>query len=351
MFGCVSVTRADNPNLKDKAGREGLLDNRAAKTLKGLIANILMQSARLYFGSASKIRQELLPQISAENERRRAEESRERLRRKNRREFRSKLRQYLKDLPVFLQSVEDYGNDLHIETDAHLADAQIKLEEFRQRLSDFRLPPAPKNLGSVEEPYSRYGANVRSIQAAISGLSDEVESRAEQINLTDPAILLQDQLSSQSNQIERRIHQWHGIINAIQSNENQRIRQIVDERVKRFQVEARPLLHRFETGQMSYVETSKAMNVKRQQIDEENRELFVSYIGALESLRDSIDLEHVAIFGIQEIGALQTEIERLNSLAQLGIAVEILGHELQSYDDTIGSGIKRLPRMFARVTL
>ena len=33
----------------------------------------------------------------------------------------------------------------------------------------------------------------------------------------------------------------------------------------------------------------------------------------------------------------------MNSLAQLGIAVEILGHELQSYDDIIGSGIRRLP--------
>ena len=41
MFGRIAITRAHNPNLKDKAGREGLLDNRAAKTLKGLISNIL----------------------------------------------------------------------------------------------------------------------------------------------------------------------------------------------------------------------------------------------------------------------------------------------------------------------
>ena len=40
---------------------------------------------------------------------------------------------------------------------------------------------------------------------------------------------------------------------------------------------------------------------------------------------------------------LRSDLEKLNSLAQLGIAVEILGHELQSYDDMIGSGLGRLP--------
>ena len=34
MFGRLGISRARNPNLKDKAGREGLLDNNAAKTLK-----------------------------------------------------------------------------------------------------------------------------------------------------------------------------------------------------------------------------------------------------------------------------------------------------------------------------
>ena len=52
-----------NPNLKDKAGREGLLDNQAAKTFRELVSNVLMQSARLYFGSDSDYRRDLLPEI------------------------------------------------------------------------------------------------------------------------------------------------------------------------------------------------------------------------------------------------------------------------------------------------
>ena len=65
-----------------------------------------------------------------------------------------------------------------------------------------------------------------------------------------------------------------------------------------FHDEATPLLHRFDTGQMSYADVSKAMIVLKRRIEEKNRDLFVPYIGAIESLRDSIDLEHLATFGL-----------------------------------------------------
>ena len=343
MFGRLSISRAHNPNLKDKAGREGLLDNRAAKTLKGIVANILMQSARRYFGSASEIRQELLPQISADNARRRATEARNRLRQRQRREFRSKLRNLSQDLPTFASEVETYAEELNIETELQLSKAQHSVEEFRERLSDFRLPGAPKNLGSLEDTYGQYRATLRSIQATIAEMGAEIERKTEEISPAKPDVLLEKQLASQAAQVHRRIRGWSHTLNALQREEHQRIRDIVKQRNKAFHAEATPLIHRFETGQLSYSETSKAMTVLKQRLDEENRELFISYIAALESLKESIDLEHLATFGMDELGELRTELERLNSLAQLGIAVEIVGHELQSYDDIIGSGIRRLP--------
>ncbi len=343
MFGRLSITRAENPNLKDKAGREGLLDNRAAKTLKALISNILMQSARRYFGSASEIRQDLLPQISADNARRRATEARNRLRQRQRREFRSKLQKLAQELPAFANEVETTAEEMNIETELQLSKAQQLVEELRERLSDFKLPGAPKNLGSLENTYGQYRATLRSVQAAIVEMGEEIERRTEEIAPTKPDILLEKQMASLAAQIHRRIRGWSLTLNTLQREENQRVREIVKQRNKVFHAEATPLIHRFETGQLSYPETSKAMNALKQRLDEENRDLFVSYIVALESLKESIDLEHLATFGMEELGELRTELERLNSLAQLGIAVEIVGHELQSYDDIIGSGIRKLP--------
>ncbi len=343
MFGRLAITREHNPNLKDKAGREGLLDNRAAKTLKSLISNLLMQSARRYFGSASEIRNELLPRISAENERKRAAEARNKLRRRHRREFLSKLKKYSRDLPNLLHDVEHYAENLDIGSEAQISQVQRTLEGFRERLADFRLPGAPKNLGASEDTYAHYRDTLRTARATVTALNERIDRDIERIKPTKPRILLKRQLASQAGRIHHRIQKWKSSIAALQKAEYQRILDIVKQRNKLFHAEAEPLLHRFETGELSYAEVSNLMDLLMRRMDEENREIFVPYIEALESLQDSIDLEHLATFGMEELGEVRGELERLNSLAQLGIAVEIVGHELQSYDDIIGSGLRRLP--------
>ena len=343
MFGRIAITRELNPNLKDKAGREGLLDNRAAKTLKALISNILMQSARRYFGSASDIRRDLLPEISAENRRRRVAEERSRLRRRQRKQFRTRLRKYSQQLPALVREAERCSETVDIQTEEQIAEAQQLLERLSDRVSDFRLPDAPKNLGALEESYVAYCDTLSSVQKTIGSMRKDLERRTETIVPARPDLLLQKQLARLAAYVHHRIQAWSRTIKRLQGQEHQRIEDIVQRRYMVFHDEATPLLHRFDTGQLSYIDTSQAMIVLKERIDEENSDLFVPYIGALESLRDSIDLEYLATFGMEEINELRTELDRLNSLAQLGIAVEILGHELESYDDIIGSGIRRLP--------
>ena len=50
MFGRIAITRENNPNLKDKAGREGFIENRASKLFREIVEKILLDSADKYFG-------------------------------------------------------------------------------------------------------------------------------------------------------------------------------------------------------------------------------------------------------------------------------------------------------------
>lgn len=343
MFGRLAITREHNPNLKDKAGREGLLDNRAAKTLKDLVSNLLMQSARRYFGSASEMRKEILPQIFADHRRKRAAESRERLRRRHRQAFRSKLKSHVRDLPSLVRNVERYVESLNVDDEDRIFQAQRSLERFRERLADFQLPGAPRNLGRLEDMYREYGTMVQSLRATLIILSDEIDRGIEAVQLANPKELLEKQSESLASQVDHRIRKWKSSIDRLHRLETERTAEIVQQRSRLFHAEAEPLFYRFDAGQLSYSEVSKLLDNLKRRMDEENNELFVSYIGALESLQDSIDLEHLATFDMEEISDLREELERLNGLAQLGIAVEIVGHELQSYDDSIGWGLSRLP--------
>lgn len=343
MFGRLAITRDANPNLKDKAGREGLLDNRAAKTLKLIVANILSQSARRYFGSASSIRSEVLPQVKASNKAERAKVERNKLRQRQRKEFRSKLDSYVKDLPVLVRELEGFAQKLDITGESGIADAQAAFEFYKERVSDFRLSGAPKNLGSLEDKYADYRDCMRTATTLIDTAAAEIERQIERINPAQPRDLLERQMARHSSKIAHRIQQWRKAIEGLQRSEHQRIKDLVAERNKYFHAEASPLLALFDRGELSFSETAKRMEQEKERVDAENEDLFLPYIGALESLKESIDLEHLAAFGMEEAGDMRAELDRLNSLAQLGIAVEIVGHELQAYDDIIGAGLRRLP--------
>ena len=343
MFGRIAITREANPNLKDKAGREGLIDNRAAQTLKKLVSNILMASARRYFGSESPVRQELLPPITTADRKRRAAEARQRLRQRHRREFRARLRHNLSALPAWLEEVQVYRQGLELKTEPQITDARRQLEEFRDNLGDLRFVDAPEDLGDLDQAYADYGALLRRGQITIAELSETI---GERIAASGPSVstkLLERQLESQAGQLDRRLRVWKTTIDELYRAEGHRLTVLIARRKAQFRMDARPLLDRFRLGRSSYAESSRLMDGVKESLDNENRDLFSSYIGALRSLQENIDLEVLARVGIAELGDLRDQLERLNSLAQLGIAVEITAHELQAYDDMIGAGLRALP--------
>ena len=344
MFGRIAITREANPNLKDKAGREGLIDNRAAKVLRDLVANILMESARRYFGSASPLRKELLPPITAANRKKRAAVARQRLRQRHRREFRKRLRDGKAALPPWLVDVEHYVATAALKTEQDLTAARGRLEEFRQRLADFRLMDVPDDLAGLEEAYAECRQMVQNGEALATTLRDKIERRVSEIQPTNPARLLEKQLTDQAVQLEQRLLGWQSAISDLQTAERHRVKALLARRKNTFRQEAKPLVERFRLGRLSFRDSSRLMDELKQRVEEESHHMFAPYVDALQSLHDDIDLVTLARVGLDELGELHGQIDRLNSLAQLGIAVEITAHELQAYDDMIGNGLSALPR-------
>lgn len=343
MFGRLALSREKNPNLKDKAGREGFIDNIAAKTLRLLVENILMQSARDYFGSDSDLRQQLLPDIREANRKEKARIQRNELRKKNRRKFRKRLKKHLAVLPLYVDRLESVMTGIDIQTVADIEKMQSLLDKAREDFSELNLPGAPHDLGTLEEEYLSYRQLIRLCSDLLEEISRKIDAAVQRVNPSKPSELLKKQLQRNAGQIHNRIRKWKSRIVTLQKDEHQRIKDLIEKRNKLFHSEVAPLLERVEQDRMSLIEASALMEISRKTMDHENEEVFESYIGALEALQESIDLEALASFGSDEIDELHAEVGRLNALAQLGITVEILGHELQAYDDMIAHGINTLP--------
>ncbi|WP_322418902.1 ATP-binding protein [Mesorhizobium huakuii] len=343
MFGRLAISRRRNPNLKDKAGREGIVDNRAAKTLRELVSNILKQSARRYFGSDSEVRKELLPEIRESNAKAKATEARNRLRKSQRAQFRARLLKSNEQIPAFAASVQEYARSLNLDTEDGLTEAQARLEEFRERQNSFRLPGAPKNLGPLEAPYNVFRRNMAAVQSSVQTISEKVDAGLERIIPNSPVAALEKKLARNASQLRRRLQTWLKRSQELQRGEFERIRGLADERAAAFEAETRPLVLKVSAGALGYIEAVRTMDALKARHDQDNEEIFEPYIEALQSLTESIDLHHLAAYGSDEVSDLSSEVERLNSLAQLGIAVEIVGHELQTYESYIGSGLRNLP--------
>ena len=339
----MAVSREHNPNLKDKAGREGFIDNTAAKTLRLLVINILMRSAREYFGADSEIRKPTIDEIQHHNRAEKARLERNKLRSKQRKQFRSKLRKHNKVLPSLIERLSSSLKNLSLGNEEDIITAQTMLDEFRNEFADLRLPGAPSSLGTLEDEYRFYRSAVHEISQGFSLFEHQIEQAIKDIKPPKPAEILEKQLQRNAGQLQSRIRKWRAEIKELQDYEAERLSRLFSERNKIFHEKAMPLVEHVASGDIELDKASAQMEHWRQTIDDDNAEIFEAYILALESLKESIDLEVIASHGAAENEELRAELDRLNGLAQLGSAVEILSHELQSYDDMLASGLRRLP--------
>lgn len=343
MFGRVAISRRNNPNLKDKAGREGFIDNLAAKSFRVLVENVLRTAAYDYLGQASDLRKKALPEIQDENRRKKAKEQRAAIAKRQLNNFKKELRSGLEQLPTLLLTAQQVLESVSSSPTADLADLQKNLAELRERYSELVISEVPKNISAFEDDYETYLQGLNETREALDQLALILQDRLKQETPKDPARFLKTHSDDLIRRLDAQIEQWKERIRLLQASEYQRLKDLADGRRKILPTKFDPLIERVRHQRLSLVEARDFIDTEYQLARTENEELFRSYLGALEVLQESIDLEALATFGAEEINELRDEVDRLNSLAQLGITVEILSHELQAYDDMIGHGLRSLP--------
>jgi len=342
MFGRVAVSRESNPNLRDKAGREGFIDNRAAKALRILVVNVLRTAAREYFGSESDTRKTELPEIRERNDKAKAEQARKELAKRNRKQFRSRLNKNLPQVSDLVGEMTAYKSNLELKTEADVVRAQEAFAEFDQRISSLRIVGAPSNLGTSEEDYREFRLVFSEAQQILSEMAEARKDAIEKIKPAEPKEILIQHVSQLAGQIHARTRRWRKEVDELQDSEKRRIDELFSRRNKAFHEQSAPILTQVENGVCGLNEALEKLTILKRAIDDENEELFQSYIDTLDLLKANIDVELIARQGTAENSELRDELNRLNQVAQLGVTVEILGHELQTNEQLIRTGLAQV---------
>ncbi|EJM86842.1 ATP-binding protein [Pseudomonas sp. GM60] len=352
LFGRVAIARAHNPNLKDKAGREGIIDNKAAKVFRDLVENLLMTSARRYFGTDSKIRKLVLPEIQSNNKQIKAEAAQKNVRARQRKEFKSKLEAFTPKVVSLCNELESIalsaqGQELPT-NEEDLLRLRERLLELQATRGELTFGSIPTTLGSMAEGYKTFRKMAVRANDLISQLNSTVLFSLEKVRPKSPRDIAYSELSRHANSLQQRLKRWGTEARNLLAAETERLISLVDERNKLYHAASLPFLESLETEENSLTKTLNILASERDRLDQENEELFSAYISTLRSLKESIDIDAMVSFSLERYESAINEITRLNSLAQLGITVEIIGHEIEGLESTISDALRESSNDFKK---
>ena len=343
MFGRIALTRASNPNLKDKAGREGFIDNTAAKTFRAIVGNILDQSARRYFGSSSDIRKPRLAEIQTTNRAGRAEAEAQKLRERERKQFLKELEKAEHTLPGLRDTIELATGMLRVEPDLDVAEAASRLSDWRADIARTAVRPQPSGTARLTPRYQALKANVESISEAVDAYERKFRDIVDTYTTTQPEKIVSAQIAEAKRAIDGQIQGFLLRIDALRREQSEVVGRLAAERTAGFGREAEAIGSRLATGKADLSNIIYAIATLRDEHAMEDREIFGIYVSALENVQERIDLETLASVKMQELSDTSAELDRLTALAQLGIAVEIAAHDLSDFDEMATSGLAALP--------
>lgn len=333
MFGYIEISRETNSSLRDKAGREGFINNKAYQEFKSDLQSFFYDLARKYFGTnpEENLRQKQKKEIEQEQ----LEHEREK---KERKEFAKKLTQ----LPKDLNTIENELSDLNQKLQKKLEQANVVYDEIEQILRKIEeckievgnlTPPEPVRF----EPTDHQRKKLDEYEKYYKEFNQSILSETEQIVSTAQEKLKEKELIEE---FKRKVKQYEdSLIKSIEQYKS-KFSQTFDKLKNEIDNQKREELKQFKEDYSSLtpVKPNSAVITKNLQLIEnffkERREEAKKKI---EPLVDHIDKLTLGVNEDILVGYYKLQYQQLKErweetqeLAQLGIAVEIIDHQFNA---------------------
>lgn len=348
MTGAISLTSTDNVNLKDKAGREGFIENKASKAFKDIVILLLTEVASRYFGRGSKsIRGEYIDNLKESYDQRKAEADLKKEQTRKKRAFNKNLKSFGPAVEEIAKKVDIYIDELETAGDlVELKDVlnhQTRAEEFIAELAKYKVTHPPRNLkGEQEVKYRQYKDQYTYISSLLKSAVDSLNSHIEKLKPKAPDEVARNRFNRNIKILSTQLKKWESEAYALINTERARLEEMVEAQKSSYKEAAEPYIKDLEHEKLQLGKCLEKIDDALEQHQTESEILFVPYISTLQSLKENIDLASLAEYSLQQSNQLQEEVDRLNKLAQLGITVEIIGHELNHMQSDVDVALSKV---------
>lgn len=381
MFGIISLSQKDNFKLKEKAGREGFIEDQAYKNLRDILKNFFIQLAADFFRDDLKAGPKAELWAAKRNEllsSHKALEKREKQARTKKLKFETALNYFFEnnasglieqEVNSILVNGEQLFNNIYSLKDPDIASQRIiDIEsQIRENIISYKrtiLVPAPRGFllrGELKQDYNTYLTAINELevgcfQPAISRIDKLVEKAINeyQIKISKRKRLEQavDFISTEAKKInieKRKITQQVAL------DINKRVKDLTSDLMIDLDNQIRVVKDKFKhitianESDLDLVAKRNELAAEITAVSERNTSVLDAVIRQLEGIYWEKDEDNNYITNEQITDALGEEVETLRErihadveLSQLGLAVSIIHHEFNSTVRSIRTSLRDL---------
>lgn len=338
FIGYIDMSREKNPNLKDKAGREGFIQNKAYREFREDLIEFFIDIAKRYLRTTNDetsktLRESQLGDIQAKHSK-----QLEAAKRKNSKTKKSFLHN-LKDNKLLVESlikeIEILENNLNNEVSQieinynnynHLLQ---NLDSKKEELRNIKIqkPKGIKTTNRQNQDYDDYQKNYYAAEAKIQGCVAVVDKTRERINLENLKLEFNDNFRSHSRYIQKQFSNFQ----TISKDSFKRIHDLLNQE-KEAQLES--FIVESETYKLNASDSKKDISNKiigLNQLIEEHKKViensFGGFVNHVSNLQIDVDDDFLRGWYQEQNENLQDKLSDYEELAQLGMAIEIIDHQ------------------------
>lgn len=343
VFGYIGISHEKNKELKDKSGREGFISNQASRDLRILVSDVLVTLADRYFGSKSEERQELLDIVKKERELRKSAQVQ--ARKASQKSFKDALKNQTPKLEEALSLAQTLKNSLENKDKLSSDDLQNldeKLSKLEMTRTEIKTPTKPPKLGIYEEKYREYRDKYSEFSAYVIQLKTLVNKMESELNKLAPQQTAKKLFDKNQAILNSKLNKYLSVIEAKIDVLHSTWKKDISEDRSSYYSQAISIVESVEDS--SHLENAlNNLDIIYLQLVEAYAFKYDAILKTLEKISDGINLDSAFSIAEEERSDIEEKMRTINAVAQLGISVEILSHELEEIDSLVTRGLNSLP--------
>lgn len=342
LFGQILLTHEKNKNLKDKAGREGFILNQAARELRDIVAGLLIALADKFFGDNSEDRKLLL--VIVKKERALRKEAQSKAKKVTQIAFVRDLnsqRPILDDDYITLKNSIDQV-DYSALNEEHMNSLVETLKNLEARRGELKTPTKPPKIGNNEEKYRSYRDKYNEYSELLKTSSEKLNKASATAMSQSPVVIAKKKFDSNQGLLNAQLNKQEKLILSKLTTLESDWRKAASEDRKSYYSQAISILDSINQG-TNLEATLNALDLVYLTLSDDFSVHYGSFLKALDRLEDGVNLDAAFSMSEEERTHFEEKASQLQSLAQLGISVEVLAHELEQQDALVTRGMNSLP--------